>query len=384
MIDFDIKPYPGEDEISALKRKVYFIREVKPRIDYQKKAIEEKSLNLLPLTPEEKQEIDLFWDKYLPGKLKKLFLDYRYYEFYKRVLKDGERLCDYLPDMFYQAFVDEYFTNPQHSRPIDDKNLYDLFFHDIPRPKTIFRKIRNTYLDDGYKPISMEQAIDKARDAKEVILKIAKFSAGGAGVKFWNGAKNEKRELVDFLNSSTNIVCQEVLKQHAELNRLNATSVNTIRVMTLLFDDQVHVLSSVLRMGINGSRVDNASSGGIVCGILPNGRLKNVAFDMLGNKFLKHPQGTAFESVTIPNFSKCLEYSTSLAERLSSTSRLMSWDLAIGESGSPFLIEFNNSRGQMDFHQLCNGPFLGKMTDKVLTEVFNKSYTLNSIIKSLQ
>lgn len=384
MIDFDIKPYPGEDEISVLKRKVYFIREVKPRIDYQKKSIQEKSLNLVPLTPEEKQDIDSFWDKYLPGDLKEKFLDYRYYEFYKKVLKDGERLCNYMPDMFYQAFIDEYFTNPQHTRPIDDKNLYDLFFHDIPRPKTIFRKIRNSFLDENYRPISMDRAIEMACDTDEVILKIAKFSAGGAGVKFWKNGVNEKQELIDFLNASTNIVCQEVLKQHDELNRLNSSSVNTVRVMTLLFDDQVHVLSSVLRMGINGSRVDNASSGGIVCGIMPDGRLKNVAFDMLGNKFTKHPQGTAFESVTIPNFSKCLEYSISLAERLSSTSRLMSWDLAIGESGSPFLIEFNNSRGQMDFHQLCNGPFFGKMTDMVLTEVFNNSFTLNSIIKSFQ
>lgn len=159
MIDFDIKPYPGEDEISVLKRKVYFIREVKPRIDYQKKSIQEKSLNLVPLTSEEKQDIDSFWDKYLPGDLKEKFLDYRYYEFYKNVLKDGERLCNYMPDLFYQAFIDEYFTNPQHTRPIDDKNLYDLYFHDVPRPKTIFRKILNSYLDEDYRPISMDRAI---------------------------------------------------------------------------------------------------------------------------------------------------------------------------------------------------------------------------------
>ena len=37
----------------------------------------------------------------------------------------------------------------------------------------------------------------------------------------------------------------------------------------------------------------------------------------------------------------------------------------------------------MDFHQLCNGPIFGDMTHNVLKEVFDKSYTLNSIIKSM-
>jgi len=31
---------------------------------------------------------------------------------------------------------------------------------------------------------------------------------------------------------------------------------------------------------------------------------------------------------------------------------------------------------------LCNGPILGDMKQAVLTDVLNRSYTLNSIIKS--
>lgn len=33
MIDFDIKPYPGEDEESFTKRKAYFIRILKRRMN---------------------------------------------------------------------------------------------------------------------------------------------------------------------------------------------------------------------------------------------------------------------------------------------------------------------------------------------------------------
>lgn len=383
MIDF-IKPYPGEDELSYWKRKVYFLREVQYRIDYQNKEILKKLSNAMALTSQEKAEIDAFWDRYLSGSLKESFVDYRFYEFYKTVKKAGERLCDYIPDNFYEAFIDEYFTDPQHTRPFDDKNLYDVYFHDVHQPKTIFRKIRDSYLDANYRIITQEDAIEAALGAEEVILKVGKYSCAGKGVKFWNKSINDKHEIIDFCDDSANVTCQEVIKQHAELSRLNPSSINTVRVLTLFFDNQVHVLSSVLRMGVNGSRVDNASSGGIVCGIHENGQLKGEAFDTSGNRYLKHPQGTNFESVTIPNFSYFIDLSISLAERFSSMSRLISWDFAVGESGEPILIEFNISHGQLDFHQLCNGPIFGDLTEEVLKDVFINSFTLNSIIKSFK
>ena len=386
MIDFDIKPYPGEDEISVLKRKTYFIREVKPRIDYHKIQIERKSKNTEPLTAVEKEEIDVFWKQFLPGNLKDFFLDYRFYEFYKKVLKDDEHLCDYMPDIFYMPYIDEFFTDPQHTRTFDDKNLYDVYFHDVPKPRTIFRKIQDTYLDENYRVISQEEAVEKACALNEVILKVARYSCAGKGVKFWSHKDgNQKQDLLDFLGSSTYVLCQEVIKQHVELNRLNPNSINTVRVMTLFFDNRVHLLSSVIRMSVNDSRVDNASSGGIVCGVKDSGQLKENAFTLDGDYFPKHhPKGTIFESVAIPNFGQCLDISKKLATRFSTFSKLISWDFAIDEFGRPLLIEFNLTWGGLDLHQLCNGPIFGDMTEDVLKEVFANSYTLNSIIKSLK
>ena len=64
-------------------------------------------------------------------------------------------------------------------------------------------------------------------------------------------------------SSQDDIVIQEELHQHEALRKLNESSVNTVRVLSLLKRDGVKIYSLILRMGINGSKVDNACSGGI-------------------------------------------------------------------------------------------------------------------------
>lgn len=382
MIDL-IKPYPGEDEVSFLKRRAYYYRILLAYSNYSNESYEIKKNNLKPISVEDKKEIDAFWDELISRDVQDKIIDYRYYGVYKNVLKSDEKLSLYIPDTFFYLFIDEYYTNPQYSNPCDDKNLYDLYFHDVNRPQTVFRKFRNTFLDDNYNEITIGEAIAKAKECEEVILKIGRFSYGGKGVMFWKSVDSDEETLTDFLQKNNNVICQKVIKQHPDLCRLNPSSVNTVRIMTLFQGGLVHALSSVLRMGINGSRTDNASSGGIVCGIKPDGQLKEVAYDTSANRYEMHPQGTMFQSVIIPHFSKVVDLSIALAKRLGFISRLISWDFAVDETGNPILLEANFSGGELDFHQLCNGPILGDLTHDVIRDVLNNSYTLKSILKSL-
>ena len=385
MIDFELRPYPGEDDISFTKRKAYFFRFVKPRLDYGwGDSIVKKYDHIKPITPDERHEIDSFWEQFLSPVMRERLIDYRFYDFYNSVRKDDECLCHYLPDSFHQPFIDDYFTNPQHSFPCDDKSMYDLYFHDVNRPITVFHKYNGLYQDKNYVRITQAEAVKKARDSGEIILKKARFSMGGKGIMFWNADHDDETKLIDFIQGADDIVCQEIIKQHKSTARINPSSVNTLRIMTLLFNGDIHVLSSVFRMGVNGSRVDNASSGGIVCGVKSNGQLKDVAFSPTGQKYTSHPGGMAFEDVIIPCYDECVKLAVSLAGRFSNLSRLISWDMAIDQAGHPMLIEFNLTVGEMDFHQLCNGPLYGDLTNDILAEVFNKSYTLKSILKSYQ
>ena len=376
------KPFSGESEDSFIKRKAYYYRITSSRISIGYRKLDSMKDNAISITRSEREEIDAFWAKYLTPKQRNLLVDYRFYDVYKGFQLEGMPLMKYIPSTFYYAFIDDYFTNPQNTAPFENKILYDLYFHDVKMPKTIFRKTKYMYLDENYHEITQSSAISKALDCCEVILKPAS-SSGGKGVLFWNSSNDSKIVLLDYLNQAGDIVCQETISQHESLSRINSSSVNTIRIVTLLFQGQVYVLSRVLRMGVDGARVDNASSGGVVSGILPNGRIRNFAYDLAANKYLKHPNGMNFDCIFVPSIDNCVHLSVLLAKRMSLISRLISWDFAIDEAGGPILIEMNPTFGGLELNQLTNGPILGELTERVLLEVFNNSYTLNSILKSM-
>lgn len=50
--------------------------------------------------------------------------------------------------------------------------------------------------------------------------------------------------------------------------------------------------------------------------------------------------------------------------------RLVSWDIAVDNENNPVLVECNLKFGQLDFHQLNNGPLFGDDTEIILDEVF--------------
>lgn len=377
-----MRPYLGEDEESFVKRKAYFIRITSRRLRYGDSILESMIDRVASISKCEKEAIDAFWAKYLTPNQRDLLVDYRFYDVYKGFQLEGRPLWQYIPSTFYYAFIDEYFTNPQGAATFENKNLYDLYFHDVKMPKTVFRKTKYLYLDKDYKEISQASAINKVRDCGEVILKMVS-SSGGKGIFFWKSSKDSETELSDFINKAGDIICQEVISQHESLDQINSSSVNTIRIMTLLFQGQVHVLSTVLRMGVKGARVDNASSGGVASGILPDGRLRDFAYDLYANKYFKHPNGMDFDSIIVPGFDECIQLSIMLAKRLSLVSRLISWDFAIDEDGGPILIEMNPTFGGLEVNQLTNGPVFGDLTEEVFNDVFANSFTLNSILKSM-
>lgn len=277
----------------------------------------------------------------------------------------------YFPDNWFFDCIDSVLNDWRSCKAIDDKCLYDLLFADVNRPKTIARCCGGHWLDEQYRIIDVRKVETVCAEAGKVIVKPSVSSSGGRGIEFWQTGQND---LPKKLMQYNNCVVQEIVEQHEDLAKIHAESINTIRIMTMLLDGDIHILSSILRMGIGDSKVDNVSSGGLACGIDEQGKLKKMAFGADGRSVDKHPQGPVFEGISVPGFNKCKEVCKSIAPRFARFSRLVSWDFAIDKAGNPILIEANLYGGELDFHQMCNGPIFGDeaTTKEMINRFYNK------------
>jgi len=320
-----------------------------------------------PITQAQRDEIIAFWKPY-----RDITAAVKWYEVYNNFCDDKSKLKYYIPDIIHFTEIDTFFSDPRRCEIMDDKNLYDLFFHDVKMPRTIIRKVNGDFFDGDYQWLTLDQAVDLCVKAGSVISKEARLSFGGHGIKFFDLATCDKEEFKRWLcdKRNHNINIQEVVTQHECLNKIHDKSINTIRIMSLLLDGEVHILSTLLRMGRDGVKVDNASSGGLICGIKEDGYLREIAFGNYGERVLQHPQGAVFKNCRIEGIAKCHDLIRALAGRLSGCSRLVSWDFAIGADGEPILIEVNLTYGGVNLHQMCNGPIFGDLTERVLSTVY--------------
>ena len=371
----------GESSIQFLKRKAYFARLIQHRFDYSSKCLNGflDSGNIKPINNSLLSDIKSFWHSYLRDNID--IIDFRWYDVFNTIEDDKDLVKYYMPFDFYYAFIDEYFTNPQHSAPCDDKNLYDLFFPDAKMPTTLFRKVGQFYLNDKYEILSKEDVLGIIKTREQVILKQTRFSCGGQGVKFLRTDLPDNILLTELSSIRGSFICQEIIRQHPELNKLNDTSLNTIRVQSLVRNNKVEVLSPLIRVGQKGSKTDNLSGGGMACGINDDGTLKSRVFDQKLQKYELSPQGYKFSDIRIPNFEKCVELVSRSAVRFSDITRLMSWDLAIDTDANPVLVEMNLTFSGVDSHQLANGPIYGKHPEPIIEEVVNNSYTLRKFLR---
>lgn len=251
-------------------------------------------------------------------------------------------------------------------------------FRNIKQPITICYRQNGFWLDSNSKPLPSSDVLDYIKKFHVAFIKYATLSMGGKGILVCDESTSLK-ELSSFIAANPNdIIVQEAIRQSKKMAELNQSSVNTIRIVTLLRKDgTVKICSTCVRMGLKGSRVDNASSGGIVVGVDEIGRLKDTAYGPDGKSYSKHPiSGVNFNKIVTPSFDKIKEVVTkeALATPLF---RLISWDIAIDDKDEPVLIEANLFVGELEFHQLNNGPIFGEETEEILEEVFtsNKKIT---------
>jgi len=343
---------------------------------YYKNSIEKrisktKEMRDLIFSESDKKEAINYWKKNLSQRIST-----KWHKAYS--LTNGISDPRYIPEYVFYNKIEQNLNRFDLAKAYEDKNNYDNLFKDYALPVTVIRNINGNFYDNHYRLVSFEQAnlivIENIKKSKKLICKPSIESGGGKNIEVIKiSEENANADIEAFFNKyQKDFIIQEYIEQHSLMSEMHKESLNTIRIITLRFNDEIHFLSGIVRTGNNGSIVDNATVGGLTCGFDEYGNLNTFATEH--DKFSKHevhPSSKfAFEGNTIPAMFKIKEFINNLHNKLLYFD-IVSWDIAIDKFEDPILIEINLKMQDINFHQRNNGPLFGELTDQVLKKVLD-------------
>lgn len=278
----------------------------------------------------------------------------------------------YIPlDIWYKYIIPHY-NKILFAVALQDKNLNEIFIRNIKCPNIVVKNIFGTYYDESFNLISKEEAINRCKQSGRCIIKQSVGSGEGDGIIFFDGDKMPDNEISELFDKyKKDFIIEEKLVQHEAISRLYSNSINTMRIITFLYENEVHILASILRIGGGGTEIDNFQKGGYVCKINENGHLNDYAMTKAGEFVKSHNDtGVGFGSVVIPRYREIIEDVKEAASKIGHF-RILGWDIAVDKNAEPVCIEYNVIPGPESVQKVC-GPMFGDLSDKVFYEVFNK------------
>lgn len=318
------------------------------------------------LTPVQEAEVLAFWRRYTA------IDDAGWADFYLE--RTGVFDPRFVPHDLFYAEIDRMLNPPYRGCGLDDKLLYDRLFPGVKQPEKLVWKAGGSLWMGDWTPIGEKTALDICAEAGEVVCKIPIFACGGHGVTVLD-ARTEVQAIQELLRGRDEVLVQAVVRQHPDMAVFHAGSVNTLRIISYLRENGEAVnLSTVLRMGAGKSRVDNISSGGCSCGVLPDGTLREVGCSSDNRVISAHPDGPVFAERRVPSYGRAVSAVLSLHRTLPQFA-LLAWDIAVDEGGDPVMIEVNLGGASIDFMQIDNGPLFGDYTEEVLERVYRLPLT---------
>ena len=353
------------DWVQKMHLKRYQIRCAKEALeDYQ---------NPEPITKEEEKRIEKIWGKFgFSGNTD-------WHRLYKNANEFDER---YVPTDIYGSELISVLNNNKMIPAYEDKSIYQRLFLNIRKPHTFGYRIAGMFYDEMYKNISVDRVAELTTDVMLNQGKVlVKPSDGleGRGVEIWkkeefgNCYTEIKSRLLEY---SKNYVIQEVIEQHEVLGKLNNSSVNPIRIMTLRINGSIVYLHSTVRFGMPGKITDVSFENGKELVQIASVDSKGV----IGQKYyLANGKAKLFsctgitDELVIPNFEKVIKLGINIHEGLPYFD-LVGSDITVDQYGEPMMIEFNVFWPGITFPQLCNGPLFGQYTDEILHSIYQKKH----------
>lgn len=209
----------------------------------------------------------------------------------------------------------------------------------------------------------------KSRKVNTCIIKPTEASHGEGvllitSIDYTNGGcylENHKGEVFELsqLLKKDPLIFESVIEQTDQFKRFNASSVNTVRFMTLLSTSgQAEIISAFVKIGKQGSCVDNAGDGGNIDAAI-NVATGEICFALQFDGWRKtkpifhHPEnGAQLNGVVIENW-ESIKNKLIRFQQAMPFLRAIGWDIAITDQG-PVVVEMNDfwdETGQLFVHK---------------------------------
>ena len=266
----------------------------------------------------------------------------------------------YIPEILFAVRLEPNAFNFADARALDNKAYLRLFAGDGLRIPEEYATCQSGVIASRGEVLSVNQLCSLIGNIGPCVIKRTRDTSSGRDVFVANlqgGVDGNSNLSVEEIATrlGDDWVCQERVVQHESIAAIYPDSANTLRIVTYMADEGVGVAPVTLRVGRNGSLVDNAHAGGVFVHVRLDGLLGEEAYTEYQERFREHPDthlvfgGHRIEGVERA-VEACKRCHLSLGEL-----GLISWDVCIDRAGGPVLIEVNLVSQTVWFPQMASG-----------------------------
>ena len=283
------------------------------------------------------------------------------YELYLR----GKKPEDYIKPYQFKR-IEKKLNTPEYYPVLEDK----YFFHQLMVGQG-FRIPKNLFLIENSSIFNMDTMayIHEDEFLRKDLDGFCKVIDGFGGKMIYRVKVSDKKlklndnemSVPDFLYflGKRKFLVQERIVQHQDMDALNPSCINTLRMLTVRTGQTYSLYQVYSRIGINNNYVDNSLSGNIMIGVnRDTGKLMEYAclLESAGanNRLDRHPQtNVVFKDFSIPFYQESVEMVKSL-HVLFQQFFMIGWDIGITPEG-PIVLEGNNIAELYSFQVLYGG-----------------------------
>ena len=270
--------------------------------------------------------------------------DYINYQFYK--LKNNEKKK--FITMRGTKKIEKIFNDPKNAECFNNKFKFNENFKKFVKRKWIYAPVKTD-----------KEIIQFINSTDKVIVKPIDLSSGRGVYKLDVNKIKDVEKFCREVKESKSLI-EEFILQHEEINKLNITSVNTIRIYTIIDNlGKCNIIYAALRVGGGNASVDNFHNGGVGYVLdIKTGVVKKQGINIDGEEYIRHPSsGILMLGYQIPNWNELIIF-VSDAAKVFPKSRYIGWDVAITRDGfemiegnymaDPGFLQALDKEGKMD------------------------------------